>query len=41
MVEDATLFGPSWYERGNEWLFVYKMDGYLHGATPEGFVRLN
>jgi len=25
----------------NEWLFVYKMDGYLHGATPGGFVRLN
>ena len=40
MMEMCTIFGPSVFQRGDEWLFVMG-DGMCHASTPDGYVRLN
>ncbi|MCY0148295.1 hypothetical protein OEG84_11385 [Hoeflea sp. G2-23] len=37
----CTLFGPSCFQRGNEWLFLRGEDPMCHAATPDGYERIN
>ena len=40
-MQMATLFGPSCFERGNEWLFMRGDDPMCHAETPAGYTRIN
>lgn len=40
-VRMRTFFGPSVFERGREWLFIFGADPVCHADTPEGFERIN
>lgn len=40
-MEIATIFGPSVFQRDNEWLFLVGEDPRCHAPTPEGYIRIN
>jgi hypothetical protein len=40
-MQFKTAFGPSCFERGREWLFLFGEEPFLHAATPPGYRRIN
>ena len=41
LMTDMTFFGPSWFRRGNEWLFRYDEPFWMQAKTPPGWERVN
>jgi len=40
-LKRAIFFGPSVFERGREWLFLWGDDPEIHADTPPGYRRIN
>ena len=41
LLKELTPFGPSCFEKGNEWLFIFSDSLYYHADTPDGYTRIN
>lgn len=42
MMRRSTLYGPSCFKRGLEWLFLHNKENPMcHADTPSGYERIN